>query len=811
MKRKKIALIGVCILIFAVLLIRGTSLKLHDDGGRRETEAGDRLTRGEAAKYLSLLYYSREELEALPVEDIYEDTGKEQWYDIYINGLYRIGLTGTEGEGDMDKFRPADYLKNGELNEYLKRMSAIYGIEKGSNDELYNMAGIQNGTAFEELDPSEYADKALFQDIYRVLTAKLCGQQMKTQKLLLFGTREQNPALEEWAVVTNQGTLYADGLDLASKLDQTVQAVTRENTIVFMEESQEEAELKNVWIPEGDKKQGAQKLTVYYGGIQKSMDVENPLAEPVSGVICDLTVRDGKIIKAGIKRDILNGKVLMTGNKDIAILTDEGEKKLPLDTDFKIYRLNGQIETETAKGILVGYSNTDFVIADNKICAALIRGEIKAENIRVLIKTDEFKELLHESVELTCDTPFTVSTGKERKKYKAGKKLVLKPDSKLLMNGTLTVRSDKDGGKITVLSIKRNGRNPKYRGGMDISNYEDKLVMVNELPIEEYLYGVVPSEMPDSYGVEALKVQAVCARSYAYNQLMSNGCGKYGAHVDDSVSYQVYNNMPENENTIQAVKDTWGQVLKYDSQVITAYYFSTSCGHTSSANAVWLSADGVPYLDGSWQTKAGTEPKKNKDLSDEQNFREFITRSPADTYDSSYAWFRWKVDISAENLKKAIDAGLKTRYQANPKLILTQNQKGGYSSEPIDTVGNVKDLTVSRRAEGGIATEVIVEGSEKTIKIISEYNIRTLLAPRYDSLVRQDESAVNNMSMLPSAFFVEDKKTSGKKTVFSFKGGGYGHGVGMSQNGAKAMADSGESYDEILKHYYKGIEIGYLY
>ena len=123
-------------------------------------------------------------------------------------------------------------------------------------------------------------------------------------------------------------------------------------------------------------------------------------------------------------------------------------------------------------------------------------------------------------------------------------------------------------------------------------------MIVNELPLEEYLYAVIPSEMPTYYGLEPLKVQAVCARSYAYRHLIANSLSSYGAHVDDSVSYQVYNNIEENEDSVLAVKDTYGKVLEYDGDVITAYYFSTSCGHTTSVEDVWANGIATPYLTG---------------------------------------------------------------------------------------------------------------------------------------------------------------------------------------------------------------------
>ena len=106
---------------------------------------------------------------------------------------------------------------------------------------------------------------------------------------------------------------------------------------------------------------------------------------------------------------------------------------------------------------------------------------------------------------------------------------------------------------------------------------------------------MVPSEMPASYEKEALKAQAVCARTYAYRQIQGNTYGQYGAHVDDSTSFQVYNNITTSERTDQAVDETYGQMLFYNDTPIEAFYYSTSCGHGADGS-VWGSGGRSPSL-----------------------------------------------------------------------------------------------------------------------------------------------------------------------------------------------------------------------
>ena len=113
------------------------------------------------------------------------------------------------------------------------------------------------------------------------------------------------------------------------------------------------------------------------------------------------------------------------------------------------------------------------------------------------------------------------------------------------------------------------------------------LRVINTLDIEKYLLQVVPSEMPRSFGVEALKVQAVAARTYAVSDILKGKYSKDGFHIKDTVESQVYNNQVENDDATKAIKETEDEILTYDGQPIDAKYFSTSSGFTSHAHNVW--------------------------------------------------------------------------------------------------------------------------------------------------------------------------------------------------------------------------------
>ena len=150
---------------------------------------------------------------------------------------------------------------------------------------------------------------------------------------------------------------------------------------------------------------------------------------------------------------------------------------------------------------------------------------------------------------------------------------------------------------------------------------------------------------------------------------------------------------------------------------------------------------------------------------------------------------------------------LQKRYHANDKLILTLKD-GDYISQDIKSFSKVTDITVCGRGPGGVADEMLIVTEKGTIKVISEYNIRAVLCDGSTKVVRQDGSEVEMPNLLPSAFFVIEPSHDKKNVVgYNIIGGGFGHGVGMSQNGAKNMALQGLNAEQILNFFYEGCEI----
>ncbi len=425
--------------------------------------------------------------------------------------------------------------------------------------------------------------------------------------------------------------------------------------------------------------------------------------------------------------------------------------------------------------------------------------------IRVLITNSDFSDMFHQNIKVTSSKSFYVKINNKVKTYPAGKKVIFKAADRKLKGKKIVVGSY-SAAKIRVLSIKRLEEHPQYRGTMTIKYRSKGLLLTNTLPLEQYLYAVIPSEMSTGNNIEALKAQAVCARSYAYNQMKSEKYAQYGADVDDSVACQVYNNIPEDKKSRKAVDATFGDVMKKSGNVIIAYYFSTSWGYTADGQDVWNTPSKISYLDSRFQITQRSKRKtgiKGYDLSDESTFRNFINNDTCKTYDSNEEWYRWSVKIKEKNLRQRIDSALSSCYLSNNSNVLTRTKDGKYKVKAVFKTGKIKDIIINKREKSGMVSEIIIEGNKNTYKVCNQYNIRKVLAPVYETIKRRYGGDMSGYFMLPSAAFYIDKTSGG----FSITGGGFGHGTGMSQSGAGNMAKQRFDYKQILRHYFSGVKI----
>lgn len=314
-------------------------------------------------------------------------------------------------------------------------------------------------------------------------------------------------------------------------------------------------------------------------------------------------------------------------------------------------------------------------------------------------------------------------------------KTILTGPGPLVFNGRgkyFTVNGQRlDGGRCrvtteaAVMSIDQR----RYRGDVVIHATSAGFDVVNYVPLEQYLYGVVPKEMSHKWKKDALMAQAVAARTYVLYVKNKNRDKPYD--VESTTASQVYGGYDaETSASNSAVNATRGQVMTYNGNLIIAYFHANSGGYTEDAKNVW-SAE-IPYLRG---------------IPDR-----FSERVPGGS---------WKYFLSAEEVRRRL-----SRYGIGVGRIVALQPAG------ISRSGRTLQLKVV---------------SDKGTYAFKSNNFRI---------------KIGETKLKSTRFHIRSHGHG-----FMIRGSGYGHGVGMSQWGANRMAQSGFKYEDILKHYYRGVEI----
>ncbi len=391
--------------------------------------------------------------------------------------------------------------------------------------------------------------------------------------------------------------------------------------------------------------------------------------------------------------------------------------------------------------------------------------------------------------------------------------------------GPLVLTSD---SPIAIKNLKRKGKQAEYLGQFEIklNTKNTGFNVVNVLDMETYLRGVVPNEMPAYFSFEALKAQAVAARNYANKE------GKMNPNYDvcDSVASQVYYGVgSHNQTTDKAIDETKSIYALYEKKPVLTLYHSTAGGITESFdntflvnNETFTPKEKYPYL-----ISVGEKLRTERDIKD------FYTSKPEtpDIDSPKYRWeFEWEEAELADVLNKYMPA------QSAKKLI-----------EPAfpddETIKKIDDIKILRHGDSGKALVMLIKTDIGDFKIKGQSAIRLLLRKNEKALPSsnfyiekitkkvpfrkldkeekeeileaekaKEEGVENTKEEMADVHFEKSGILFGKgkikKVSFKVYGGGFGHGVGMSQYGANYLGKKGKTYDEILKYYYTGIKVG---
>ena len=752
MKNKMIAWMAGVIAVVVALMVVIVVLEPEGEG----------ITRAQAFKAAALLTASKEQCQSYEEESEGSHFSvKEQgnWFVKYMDYLYDEGYL-TEELTPPTLAAAQGQLTYGEAAQIAekvdRKLRTRVGATKNNQDKPY---------------PQEQ-----WWQMYMEM-AGILDTEGKIQNItaVLYGTPSNLEGADSWTAYTTEGDFGFEGLALDAYLDCQIRFLARDGEMIAMLELvSRDAAYENVWIAQGE----GSSFQAYLGSKSREFTLEagQGTGDELKNNLADLQLRDGKLTKITLKKERIHGKVLAVTDTYIEL---EGYGRLELAPNFQVYRLYGGFALLDLSDILVGYDLQEFAAADGKLCAALVDREFDASTIRVLLMDTGFQSCFHPQVDLKLNgaavLEYEDADGNlHQEELEADSGFSITPEDERLTYSGIIIRPEENDA-ITITSIERSQGTPVYDGSLEIRREEEGLVLVNDLYLEDYLTKVVPSEMPPSYEMEALKAQAVCARTYAYRQIQGNAYSQYGAHVDDSTNYQVYNNTDTNSKTDEAVAATYGQMLFWDGNAIEAFYFSTSCGHTTDGSVWGAAGAALPYL----EAVELRERRETLDLTDNETFDEFIRNKNISSYDSSFPMYRWNTWISAELL-----------------------------SSKIEGVGQVQNMTVTQRGPGGIAQEIQIQGSQGTSQIRTQSKIRSVLGDASLVIHRNDGTDLEGSATLPSAFIsIHTQKAEDGSIGFQIYGGGYGHGVGMSQNGAQGMAREGKDYKEILDFFYRGADL----
>lgn len=430
------------------------------------------------------------------------------------------------------------------------------------------------------------------------------------------------------------------------------------------------------------------------------------------------------------------------------------------------------------------------------------------------------------------------------------------PVSHYAVYGNNSILNITNSSNLPTQVVERSNR--KYRGNFEISILSGQLVLVNELPMNQYLYSVVAAEVPSSWGEEALKAQAVAARSFAKFNMKVNKF-KVAGLVDTTLS-QVYNGTEkEVASVIAAVDATEGEAIYYNGKVIEGIFSSNSGGVSADSTEAWGNVDPIFASVQSKEDKvaqsalkswyyiqmpdgiAGYVREDNVSLTGTSNAAGLpFVKATANgvnvrslpliqsgvngigtlnngqqvvvlatvTESNTYDWIRGP--FTSAQLVKSLTGKLTSPVPASfSDLSVSQR---GPSDRVIQLTADGTDLKIKypdswRSALGGLPSTLFdivptgmytVQGVANSVATSTVANTSTVMTAN-----GAQATSVNQMVILGA----DQARVVDNSNKFVFVGRGYGHGIGMSQWGAKGLADAGYSYEEILKHYYQNVTI----
>ena len=327
------------------------------------------------------------------------------------------------------------------------------------------------------------------------------------------------------------------------------------------------------------------------------------------------------------------------------------------------------------------------------------------------------------------------------------------------------------GKNLVQVSVGKDGRNPRlYAGTLRLQpNAYGTYTLVNQVSVETYLRGVVPHEIGAEAPYAAVEAQTILARTYALRNVRRFAADDYELCADTHC--QVYKGLTGTWPAAdQAIASTKGLVLTYNNELADALYSATSGGITAPFSDVWNGSE-RPYLKAVIDSPKPLWNLSQKSLADEQNFRQFINLKQGFN-ETGRDVFRWRYTNTLEQLTAYLQRYLKK------------------SNHPLANFTTIQQMQVVERSPAGRVLKLLVQTDKGVIELYKN-ETRSAFEPPLSTLYY--------LEPISGA----DKVLKG----YAFVGGGFGHGVGLSQYGAHNLAKLGLSGEQILNFYYPGAQI----
>jgi SpoIID/LytB domain protein len=403
--------------------------------------------------------------------------------------------------------------------------------------------------------------------------------------------------------------------------------------------------------------------------------------------------------------------------------------------------------------------------------------------VRILNTADTIRILFNDEWSLTSESiskPFLPEDDEILFTIEKGGIKIVKPDGgSYISNEEFVLLCASDTGTLVIKDVPfgvgwwwESKEDRTYEGELHFyKTNENKFEVVVHLPLEQYIKGVIPYEIGGDSPLEALKAQAVAARSEAIVALTSQLYSGEHHDLTSDVECQVFSgNRNRTALSDQAVEETRSLILSENGKPINAYYASNCGGHSELIKNVWGDR---PAPESYNISNFDLEEFLSMDLSIEDNVREWIFSNPPSYCNPNInrelpEWsqnnFRWKRELTIEAVSQMTAKG--------------------------KDLGNLLEIKILKRGTSGRAYLANFIFEKENIEVKGELKIRQMFTPP-----------------LRSSCFVVDKTETG----IVIHGAGWGHGVGMCQSGAITMARNGGDFEEILKHYYRKAELLKIY